>query len=105
MTYKELKRTLRELNKLKKQTKVGTEERRDIVKNIRELKTKLNETTEGTNKQNTDSEKETIIKEILELNPKLYDIKTSDWCLEKFTKEQLQKHLNKLKEKNDQKTN
>jgi repressor of nif and glnA expression len=89
MNEQEIKYRIRLLNKQKKATKVGTQARRDINDQIRELKNKLN--------LYSDDETKNLIKEIYKLKPEYKKIKLN---LKKFTKEELEKHLNKLKEKN-----
>lgn len=80
---KEIKRKIRELNKLKRQCPVGTEERRDILRKIREVKKQLTPIQ-------TDAEKEELINKICKLDA-WYNKRRNN--LYKFTNEQLKKHL------------
>lgn len=80
-TEKEIKRKIRGLKKIKKTVKVGTRVRRDINKEIRKLKKQLELVCKC-----DDSEK-------LELIEKIQGIYKHYGNLTKFTKEQLQKHL------------
>lgn len=84
MTPKEVKRKIRELKRLKRGIKVGCQARRDINKKIRELKEQIN--------YDVSPEKEKLIKEIEGIRKHCVDLR-------KFTVEQLQIHLNKLKRK------
>jgi len=82
---KETKRLIRQLRKLKRQCKVGTQERRDINKQIREIK----------------SQKEIIIddkkqKLILEIQQKEPIFKSLGIDLSVYSIEQLKYHLKKF---------
>lgn len=90
---KELKRKLRALRKLKKDTQQQTQARRDINKQIRGIKAELEVFKEA---RKPDDEKQALINEILAIykrtnRPNYVDLNVYD-------KYQLQVHLNKLKE-------
>ena len=87
MTIKEIKRRIRELKKLKRDIPVKTENRRNINKQIRLLKNRLNETLNCDN-----PEKLELIRQINAIYPHVNDLR-------KFTVKQLQYHLTKIKEK------
>jgi len=84
---KEIKKTIRALRKLKRQTQVGSPDRRDINRKIRELKTQINIVKTP--------EKDTLVKEISELEPQHAKLGIN---LYKFTVEELAFHLKKIKE-------
>jgi len=86
MTIKEIKKSIRQLNKLKKNTQVGTEARRDINRHIRKLKNKLDNIIHCDN-----PEKLELIQKINTIRPYFTDLR-------KFTVKQLQYHYNKIKE-------
>ena len=85
---KELKKEIRELKKIKNSCRPRSEERISLHRKIKELKQLL------ISIQESNKEKEPLITQILELNPlaKYVD-------LNKYTIEQLQIHLTKVKEK------
>jgi len=85
MTEKQIKQQIRKLKKIKLACRSGSKERIKLHRQIKELKEKLTYTKE------IDQEKTSIIKEILTFKP--YKIN-----LYKFTKKQLEFHLNKLKQ-------
>lgn len=92
---KELKRKLRALRKLKKETQKGTENRRMINKQIREVKSEIDKQQEVVNAAMS-PEKDALIVEIETIysqrrRPHLVDFKA-------YTVEALQKHLARLKE-------
>jgi len=80
---KELKYKIRELKKLKKGLKVGTQIRRDINKQIRELKKQYEQSLD-----NVEPEKRKLIDKIYEAKPHYRKIMD----LRKFTTEQLKHH-------------
>jgi len=84
LDIREVKRTLRMLRKIKKDTRKGSEERHDLCRKIRELRKQLKplyiEVT---------PEKSDIIAKILERRPEYIILKID---LGKFTLEQLEKH-------------
>jgi len=85
MTKKEIKRKLRMLRKFKKDTRVGTEDRRNINRQIRKLQKEFN------NIYNCkDPEKKALIDKINKIYPHANDLR-------KFTIEQLQFHYDKIK--------
>ncbi len=84
MNIREIKRHIRLLNRLKLDTKVKSKARREINKKIRNLKKKL---------------VCKISPEKAEIIAKINAIYLHHNNLNKFTMEQLQYHLNKLKEK------
>ena len=83
---KEIKRLIRDLNKLKRKMRVGTQDRRDINKQIKELK--------KSNIIETDAEKEQLIKEICKFDSWYATHKEN---LYKFTKVQLTFYINNQK--------
>ena len=87
MNKKEIKRKIRLLRKFKKDTKVGTENRRTINRQIRELKKKINNTYNCNN-----PEKKIWI-------DKINAVKKHYTDLRQFTIEQLKYHYEKIKEK------
>ena len=93
---KEIKREIRKLKKLKLQCRPGTAERLDLEHKIKDLKKKLTEHTEP------EPLKEPIIKEILDIEEK-YKLTPTFEVLEidlnKYTVEQLKKHLECIKRK------
>jgi hypothetical protein len=89
MDIKEIKRQIREAKKLKKDLRAGTTERIDLHRKIKQLQAQLDLTPE------IDTDKELIIKEILKLDKNLSELVD----LNKFSKEQLAFHLERLKEK------
>lgn len=93
---KEIKREIRKLKKLKLQCRPGTTERIDLHRQILTLKKKLTEQT------TPEPLKEPIIKEILEIEKK-YKLTPTFEVLEidlnRYTVEQLKKHLECIKRK------
>jgi len=83
---KETKKLIRQLRKLKRQCQVGTQQRRDINRQIREIKEK--------EIIPIDNEKQKLILEIQQKQP---DFKSLGIDLSKYTVEQLQKHLARVK--------
>lgn len=86
MSEREIRRKIRELKELKKNLRPKTEERRNINKGIRQLNKELNQF------HNIAPEKVELIKQINKIYYHYNDLK-------KFTIEQLQYHLDKIKEK------
>lgn len=89
MDSKEIKKTIKQLKKLKKDCPVKTQHRRDINKKLREFKDRL------ANIYQIDDEKQKLIDEIYRLKPYLKQIRGIDLC--KFTKEELKKHIERVK--------
>ena len=89
MNEKDIKRTIKLLRKLKRQAKVGTEERRDINRKIRRKKQEL----EDLYKSKSDNP---LIQKIYELRPEYRDLKID---LRKFTNRQLEYHYRKILKK------
>jgi len=87
---KEIKQKIRALRKIKKDLKPGSKERIDIGRQIKELKKSL------AGLAVSDKGKEAIIKELKSLDPLIEQISMD---LNKFTIEQLKKHLENLKAK------
>lgn len=87
---KEIKREIRKLRKLKRQCRPQTKERIDLHRQIKELKIKL------TSLSIVDKDKEPIIKEILKVRPEYIELGMN---LNKFSLEQLQYHLEKIRRK------
>ena len=88
---KETKRKIRELNKIKKDSRKNSKLRRNLNKKIRELKKRLEDSIIITPR------KKELIKEIYKLKP--YLKKLTKFNLKKFTIEQLEKHIRLVKEK------
>jgi len=87
---KEIKRQIRTLRKIKKDTRIKTDERRELNEKIRELKEQLLPIY-----KETSPEKEKIIAQILTVS----SISTIlDIDLNKFTTEELQKHYEFIKQ-------
>jgi len=84
MDIKEIKRKIRMLRKFKKDTRVGTEDRRIMNKRIRKLQKELDSIYNC-----KDPEKKNLIDKINARCPHTNDLR-------KFTKEQLQSHYDKL---------
>lgn len=93
VNIKEIRQRIKDLRKLKNQTQVGTPARREILKKIREEKSKLEQSVSLT------PNKEAMIKKILALKPHLKVIGVD---LEKFSEDQLSKHLNKIQVRHDE---
>lgn len=87
MNNKEIKSEIRKLKKLKLSCKAGTPERINLHKKIKVLKEKIQDTI--------DVIKEPIIKEILSIRPEYKDVEID---LNKFTIQELEFHLNKIKQ-------
>lgn len=92
LNYKDIKRQIRVLRKLKKDTSKKTEERREINEKIRELKKQLLPIMPKI----LDPIKEPIIKEILKKRPEYIRLGMN---LFQYTVEQLQKHLLMIQDK------
>ena len=90
MRFKDIEYQIRQLKKIKKNTPIKTQARRDINKQIRELKEQKKVIC------NITPEKEKLIEEIIKLQPEFIRLKIN---LGKHSIEDLQKHLNKIKEK------
>lgn len=86
---REIKRQIRLLRKLKKDMHKGTQDRRDINKKIRELKTKM----EATHTKTT-AEKQSLIDQVLVIRPEYKELGID---LYKYTEEQLLKHIVNIK--------
>lgn len=91
MNEKEIKRQIRKLRKLKKDTPKKTDERRQINKQIRDLTKQLVLTIPTV--ISSSPERTTLIKEIHVLNPLLERIGIN---LNKYTDEQLKLHLKRI---------
>jgi hypothetical protein len=87
---KEIKKYIRALKKLKKVCGVGSPERKDFNKQIKDLKNKLIDQTKP------EPEKEELIAEILKVDILLGKL---DIDLKKFTIKELQKHLDLITKK------
>jgi predicted RNase H-like nuclease (RuvC/YqgF family) len=90
MTNKELKKQISKLRKLKNEMHPNSSERIELHRKIKAMKEELEQS------KIIDQDKQPIIKEIKKLDP-LFERLQID--LNKFTKEELEKHLRKLKEK------
>lgn len=88
MSEKDIKSEIRKLRKLKRQCRAGTEERLNLHRQIKLLQEKLVERIE------IDKEKEPLIKQILVEDELLRKLGID---LNKFTIEELQHHLSKIK--------
>lgn len=86
---KDIKKEIRRLKKVKLQCRAGSKERITLHRQIQELKSQL------TQKKIGNDDKDSIIKEIRNLDAPYY--RDVDIDFYKFTVEQLQFHLNKLK--------
>ena len=91
LDIKEVKRQIRLLRKIKKDTHKRSEERRDLSRRIRELRKQLIPIF-----KETDPEKEKLIQLILEKRPEYIRLEMN---LTKFSLEQLQKHWNMIQDK------
>lgn len=87
---RQLKSKIRAWRKIKRNTRVGTQQRRDINNKLRELQEKL----DGLTGEKT-PEKEKLVKEILKVRPYLEKLRGFDFY--RYTVEQLQKHLENIK--------
>jgi signal transduction histidine kinase len=90
MTNKQLKKQISKLRKLKNQMQPNSSERLELHRKIKAMKEELEQS------KIIDQDKQPIIKEIKKLDP-LFERLSID--LNKFSKEELEKHLTKLKEK------
>ena len=88
---REIKREIRLLRKIKKNTHKKSPERRDLNKRIRELKKKLLPIYVEVSK-----EKEELIQAILQIRPEYKGLHID---LRKYTEKQLEKHLENIKKK------
>ena len=84
---RETKERIKQLKKLKNQMQVGSSARKSLNKKLREEKTKLEQAV------NLTTDKQEMIKRLYLLKPNLKVLRID---LEKFTEEQLQKHLDKI---------
>ena len=89
MNKQDIKYKIKLLKQMKKNTALKTQARRDLNKQIRDLKNKLKEGIEPL----TD-EKQALIDKILNLRP---EYKTMNFDLSVYTMEQLKKHYNKVR--------
>jgi hypothetical protein len=92
MNEKEIKQQIRKLRKLKRDTPKKTDERRQINKQIRDLKIQLSLTLPKTIESSP--KRTSIIQEIYKYNPLLERIGLN---MNKYTDEQLTFHLTRLK--------
>jgi len=90
MTNKELKKEISKLRKLKNQMQPNSSERVELHRKIKAMKEELEQS------KIIDQDKQPIIEEIKKLDP-LVERLNQD--LNRFSKEQLEFHLKKLKEK------
>jgi len=88
-TDRELKRTLRALRKLKRDTQIHTEERRQINKQIRDVKDKMGVAVEP------DADKQKVIDEITDIKKRRGEVLYVD--LNSYSIGELQNHLSHLK--------
>jgi len=91
MNEKEIKRQIRALRKLKKDLQKKSEARRDVNRQIRGLKKRLDALT---SLEGVDPEKMTLIKEIYEREPLLKKVSVD---LTRFTIDQLRLHIERIK--------
>ncbi len=91
MTNKELKKQISKLRKLKNKMQPHSKERVELHRKIKEMKKELEQL------KIIDKEKQPLIDEILKIRPEYVTLELE---LNKYTKEQLEFHLNKIKEKN-----
>lgn len=89
MTEREIKRHIKLLKKIKKETPLRTEARRDINRRMRALKKELVKDIEPVTK-----EKAELIQKILKIRPYYIDIKMN---MKKYTMQQLQEHFDKIR--------
>jgi len=89
---KEIKKEIRRLKKVKLQCRAGSKERIELHRQIKKLKDDLREI------KAVDKDKDPIIKEIQKID-KTFEIVGID--LKKFTVKELEKHLDKIKEKKE----
>lgn len=88
MNDREIKRRIRVLRKLKKDTRVKSEGRRELNRKIRELKKELNKGID------INPEKTIIIEKIYKIRPYLKTLR--DFNLYKHTIKELQFHLDRI---------
>ena len=91
LDLKDVKRTIRTLRKLKKDTHKGSEARHDLCRKIRELRKQLIPI-----QAETTPEKQILIDQILKIRP---EYKILNIELTKYTILQLEKHLEAIKHK------
>jgi len=89
MTEREIKRHIKLLKKIKKETPLRTEARRDINRRMRALKKELVKDIEPVTK-----EKAELIQKILKIRPYYTDIRLN---MKKYTMQQLQEHFDKIR--------
>jgi cell shape-determining protein MreC len=94
MTNTELQQEIRKLKKLKLQCRAGTDERIALYRQIKDLKKQLTQVYVDNN------DKDKIIAEILKFKPSYITAIRVIADYYKFSIEDLQKHLNKLKQRN-----
>ena len=88
----EIERQIKELKKVKKSCRVGSEERKNLNQKIKELLKKIEIDT-------SDVDKESLIAEILVVDP---DCRKFNIDLRQYSKGQLKTHLDKMrKDKNE----
>ena len=90
MTNKELKKQISKLRKLKNKMRVGSSDRIELHRKIKEMKQQLEQS------KIIDKDKQPIIEQIKKLDPLVEKLNQD---LNRFSKEQLEFHLKKLKEK------
>lgn len=93
MDIKDIRRQIRALRKLKRDTQKKSDARHELNRQIRELKRKIENELST---ENIAPEKLSLIKEIYEREPLLKKVNVN---LNKFTVAQLQKHLDRIKDK------
>ena len=89
---KEIKKLIRQLRKIKKDTPKKTHTRRDINAKIRELKKQLQDIRGN---EIATPEKQILIEEIYRLTPYLKDLRGFD--LTQYSIEQLEKHITNIR--------
>ena len=87
---KDIKRQIRMLRKIKKDTHKGSEDRHDLCRKIRDLRKQLLPIIQEAN----NPEKNLLIEQIVKIRP---EYKVLDMNLNKYTTEQLTKHLEYIK--------
>lgn len=92
LSEKEVKKEIRELKKLKNLMQTGSKDRIELHRKIKKLKESLKE------RLILDDDKRDIVKEILKHKPSY--VKNANINYNKFSKEQLERHLNRLKGEN-----